>query len=95
LSFSGGCSEPQEEKPPSVAEVTAVSIEPRDHPIELEFVAETRSSRHVEIRARVSGFLDKRLYTEGEVVQAGQKMYQMDRKPFEAALQSAEGQLAQ
>lgn len=95
LSFLGGCSEPQEEKPPPVAEVTAVSIEPRDHPIELEFVAETRSSRHVEIRARVSGFLDKRLYTEGEVVQAGQKMYQMDRKPFEAALQSAEGQLAQ
>jgi len=95
LSFSGGCSEPQEEKPLLVAEVTAVSIEPRDHPIELEFVAETRSSRHVEIRARVAGFLEKRLYTEGEVVQAGQKMYQMDRKPFEAALQSAEGQLAQ
>ncbi|ABB74153.1 Secretion protein HlyD [Nitrosospira multiformis ATCC 25196] len=95
FSFSEGCSEPPEEKPPPVAEVTAVSIEPRDTPIELEFVAETRSSRHVEIRARVSGFLDKRLYTEGEVVQAGQKMYQMDRKPFEAALQSAEGQLAQ
>ncbi|SEA04028.1 efflux RND transporter periplasmic adaptor subunit [Nitrosospira multiformis] len=95
FSFSEGCSEPPEEKPPPVAEVTAVSIEPRDTPIELEFVAETRSSRHVEIRARVSGFLDKRLYTEGEVVQAGQKMYQMDRKPFEAALQSAEGQFAQ
>jgi membrane fusion protein (multidrug efflux system) len=75
--------------------VTAITIEPRDTPIELEFVAETRSSRHVEIRARVAGFLEKRLYTEGDLVQPGQKMYQMDRKPFEAALQSAEGQLAQ
>jgi membrane fusion protein (multidrug efflux system) len=49
----------------------------------------------VEIRARVDGFLDKRLYTEGQPVRAGQTLFQMDRKPFEAALLSARGQLAQ
>src|SRR5208282_3186989 len=58
-------------------------------------VGQTESSREVEIRARVEGFLEKRLYKEGELVQEGQPMFQMDRKPFEAALQSAKGQLAQ
>jgi len=76
-------------------EVTAVTVAPKDTPVEFEFVAQTQSSREVEIRARVDGFLDKRLYTEGAMVQAGQAMFQMDRKPFEAALLSAEGQLEQ
>jgi membrane fusion protein (multidrug efflux system) len=76
-------------------EVTTVTVSPSDTPVQLEFVAETESSRQVEIRARVEGFLEKRLYTEGELVKAGQKMYQMDQKPFQAALQSAKGQLAQ
>jgi len=84
-----------EESPPHAIEVTTVTVTPRDTPVELEFVAETQSSRQVEIRARVEGFLEKRLYTEGELVRAGQKMYQMDQKPFQAALQSAKGQLAQ
>lgn len=81
--------------PPPTMEVTTVTVSPSDTPVQLEFVAETESSRQVEIRARVEGFLEKRLYTEGELVKAGQKMYQMDQKPFQAALQSAKGQLAQ
>jgi membrane fusion protein (multidrug efflux system) len=76
-------------------EVTAVTVTPQDTPVQFEFVAQTQSSREVEIRARVDGFLDKRLYTEGEMVHAGQPLFQMDRKPFEAALLSAEGQLEQ
>jgi membrane fusion protein (multidrug efflux system) len=76
-------------------EVSTVTVSPRNTPVQLEFVAETQSSRQVEIRARVEGFLEKRLYTEGELVKAGQKMYQMDEKPFQAALQSAKGQLAE
>src|SRR5205814_6899364 len=47
------------------------------------------------IRARVDGFLDKRLYTEGDLVHAGQAMFQIDRKPFEAQFRTARGQLAQ
>lgn len=87
------------EKPAAPArgpvEVTVITVTPRDTPVSSDFVAQTQSSREVEIRARVEGFLDKRLYREGELVQAGQPMFQMDRKPFEAALQSAKGQLAQ
>lgn len=80
-------------RPP--VEVTTIIIAPRDTPVSYEFVGQTQSSREVEIRARVDGFLDKRLYKEGDLVREKQPMFQMDRKPFEAALQSAKGQLAQ
>ncbi|WP_312552142.1 efflux RND transporter periplasmic adaptor subunit [Massilia sp.] len=90
-----GCSREQQAPPTPPLEVTAVSVTPRDTPVQFEFVAQTQSSREVEIRARVDGFLDKRLYTEGDMVRAGQPLFQMDRKPFEATLQSAEGQLEQ
>jgi membrane fusion protein, multidrug efflux system len=76
-------------------QVTAVSVAPQSTPVQFEFVAQTQSSREVEIRARVNGFLDRRLYTEGDMVKPGQPLFQMDRKPFEAALASAQGQLEQ
>ncbi|MDY7564623.1 efflux RND transporter periplasmic adaptor subunit [Pseudomonas sp. RTC3] len=72
-----------------------MTVTARDTPVVFEFVAQTQSSREVEIRARVAGFLEKRLYTEGQLVKAGQVLFQMDRRPFEAALLSAQGQLAQ
>ena len=67
----------------------------QDVPIIFDFVGQTESSQQVEIRSRVNGFLDKRVYTEGAVVKAGQTLFLMDRKPFEAVLQAAEAQLAQ
>lgn len=90
-----GCG--KKEAPPAAGplQVTALTVEPRDTPVQFEFVAQTQSSREVQIQARVEGFLDKRLYREGEMVQAGQTLFQMDRKPFEAALVTAQGQLAQ
>jgi membrane fusion protein (multidrug efflux system) len=90
-----GCTQKEQAPPAQPLQVTAVSVTPHDTPVSFEFVAQTESSRAVEIRARVDGFLDKRLYTEGNMVRAGQPLFQMDRKPFEAALQSAEGQLEQ
>ncbi len=92
----GGC---EKEKPKAAArppvEVTTVTVTPRDTPVAFEFVGQTQSSREVEIRARVDGFLEKRVYIEGDPVQTGQTMFLMDRKPFEAALQQAKGELAQ
>ena len=91
-----GCSEQKAPTPKAAAaEVTAVTVAQSDAPVSFEFVAQTQSSREVEIRARVAGFLDKRLYTEGQLVREGQVLFQMDRKPFEAALVSAKGQLEQ
>ncbi len=88
------CSEPTSEVA-SAPPVTVVKIQPTDIPITAEFVGKTQSSRRVEIRSRVEGFLEQRLYTEGEMVKAGKVLFQMDRKPFEARLQSAEAELSQ
>jgi membrane fusion protein (multidrug efflux system) len=72
-----------------------MTVQASDTPVQFEFVAQSQSSREVQIQARVEGFLDQRRYHEGEMVQAGQVLFQMDRKPFEAALQTAQGELAQ
>ena len=57
------------------------------------FVAQTESSRQVNIVARVSGFLDRIAYQEGELVKQGQLMFQLDPKPFQAQLNAARGEL--
>ncbi len=75
-------------------EVNAVTIAPRDAPVSFEFVAETQSSRQVNIQARVSGFLEKRSYTEGGLVKEGQVLFLMDMKPFKAQLDGAAAALA-
>ena len=76
-------------------EVTIVKVTPKDTPVSIEFVGKTQSSRRVEIRSRVEGFLEKRLYTEGTLVQEGQELFQMDQKPFQAQLDAANAELAQ
>lgn len=95
LALLAGCGEEKQVATRAPTEVTAMTVTARDTPVTFEFVAQTQSSREVEIRARVAGFLEKRLYTEGELVKEGQVLFQMDRKPFEAELLSARGQLAQ
>jgi membrane fusion protein (multidrug efflux system) len=66
----------------------------RDVPVAFEYVAQTQSSHLVNIQARVSGFLDKRMYTEGAVVKEGQVLFRMDAKPFQVQLDQATAALA-
>lgn len=83
-----GCSK----KPPQQAreaEVTVMTIKQADTPMAFEFVAQTQSSHEVQIRARVSGFLEKRVYTEGAVVKKGSTLFLMDKKPFQAQVNAA------
>ena len=89
-----GCNEPETAVQTS-PEVSVIVTKPRDIPIFSEFVGKTVSSRRIEIRSRVEGFLEKRLYEEGTMVQEGQVMFQMDRKPFEAQLNAARAEMAQ
>ena len=76
-------------------EVTAVKVEPRTVPITFEWIAQTESSRQVEIRARVDGILEKRVYREGSLVHEGEVMFEMERKPFEARLALAKAELGE
>jgi membrane fusion protein, multidrug efflux system len=78
---------------PPPLEVSTITVKPRDIDISAEYVAQTQSSQAVNIQARVSGFLDKRVYTEGSVVKAGQVLFRMDPKPFQAQLDAANAAL--
>ncbi|MCW8929938.1 MAG: efflux RND transporter periplasmic adaptor subunit [Gammaproteobacteria bacterium] len=76
-------------------EVVTHTVKSVDTPVSFEFVGKTESSRKVEIRSRVEGFLEKRLYLEGSFVDEGDVLFQMDKKPFEAQLNAAKAELAQ
>ena len=91
--LAAACS--KEAPPPQrpVPQVTVVTVAPKDIPYVPSFVAQTESSRQVNIVARVSGFLDRIAYREGEVVKEGQLLFQLDPKPFQAQLQAARGEL--
>ena len=78
--------------PPVPVSVITVSAGPA--PYVGEYVGETESSREVEIRARVEGFLESIEYREGSVVREGDVLFQMDRKPFVATLDAAQAELA-
>ncbi|MBK9326244.1 MAG: efflux RND transporter periplasmic adaptor subunit [Hydrogenophilales bacterium] len=76
-------------------EVTVITVTPRTIPFSSTFVAQTESSRQVNIVARVSGFLEKIAYQEGDLVKEGQILFQIDPKPFQAQLAAARAALAQ
>jgi membrane fusion protein (multidrug efflux system) len=80
-------------RPP--VEVTAITIAPKDTPVSYEFVGQTLSSHLVQIRARVAGFLDRRVYGEGSLVKAGEVMFLQDPKPFQVQLDAANAALAE
>lgn len=89
----GGCSKKPKQQPHE-AEVTVMAVKQADTPVAFEFVAQTQSSHEVQIRARVSGFLEKRVYTEGTVVKKGSTLFIMDKKPFQAQVAAAAAALA-
>ncbi len=71
-----------------------VEVIRQDVPADLSFVAKTESSRAVEIYSRISGFLDKRLYREGGMVQKrSSSFFVLDKQPFEVQLKEAEAAL--
>ncbi len=84
-----GCGKPPEKPPPAPLDVSIVTVQAQDVPVSAVYVAQTQSSQAVNIQARVSGFLDKRVYTEGSVVKKGQVLFLMDKKPFQAQVDGA------
>ena len=84
---------PAAARPPTP--VSVVEIKPENTPATFEFTGKTASSRQVDINARVEGYLEKIAYTEGSLVKENQLLFQLDPKPFQAALDSAKANLAQ
>ena len=75
-------------------EVTVEKVVPRTVPIYLNYVATTESVKMVDIRARVEGFLEKRLFIEGDDVKKGALIFVIEKAPYEAELERSLAQLA-
>jgi membrane fusion protein, multidrug efflux system len=75
-------------------EVNVATVQPQNLPVTFEYTAQTAGSREVEVRARVTGILLKRNFTEGGPVKQGQSLFTIDQAPFEAAAARAEADVA-
>jgi RND family efflux transporter MFP subunit len=91
--FAATRSKKPQAPPPSVVEV--VQVEQKDVPIYSEWIGTTEGMVNAEIRAQVSGYLLRQNYTEGSFVRKGQLLFEIDGRPFQAALEQAKGKLAQ
>ncbi len=76
------------------AQVVVASVQPTSIPVVFEYVGQTLGSKEVEVRARVSGILERKLFDEGARVKAGQPLFIIDPKPFEAQSAAAQADLA-
>jgi RND family efflux transporter MFP subunit len=75
--------------------VQVIAAKQKDVPIYKEWIGTLDGLVNADIKAEVSGYLLQQAYTEGSFVQKGQLLFQIDPRPFEAALEQAQGQLAQ
>jgi len=76
-------------------EVRVATVEQRDVPTYHEWIGTLDGMVNAAIRAEVTGYLLSQTYTEGSFVQKGQSLFEIDARPFQAALDQAQGQLAQ
>jgi membrane fusion protein (multidrug efflux system) len=91
------CSKSQEGNPMAnmpPPEVSVIEIKPTDVPVNFEYIGQTIGSREVEVRARVTGHVEKRLYEEGALVKAGQPLFQLDARPLAMAVAAAKAAVA-
>ncbi|EFK10731.1 Multidrug resistance protein MexA [delta proteobacterium NaphS2] len=84
----------QPPRPSTLPEVSYVTVQPQKIMLTTELPGRTASFRVAEIRPQVSGLIQKRLFTEGSDVKAGQVLYQIDPAPFQAALDNATANLS-
>jgi len=92
LNRSKNAAHPMTPPPPDVIVAT---VEQRDLPVEREWVGTLDGMVNASIKAQVSGYLLRQDYTEGSFVRKGQLLFEIDSRPFQAAVDQATGQLAQ
>jgi membrane fusion protein, multidrug efflux system len=89
-----GCAEPPPPPAPPPAEVGVLEVRPKSLRLVLEYPAQLRGVREVEVRARVSGILLERRYEEGARVAAGDVLFRIDPDPFRAQTARARAEVA-
>jgi membrane fusion protein (multidrug efflux system) len=88
-----GAGEVAAQAPPPTVEIATVA--PSDADIYTEYPAQTYARNMVDVRGRVEGYIEKWLFRPGQEVTAGQPLYILDLRPFEAQVQQAQGTLQQ
>src|SRR5271169_4360345 len=81
--------------PSGAALVEVVNVEQKDVPIYGEWIGTLDGFTNADVRAQVTGYLLRQGYQEGAFVKKGQSLFEIDPRPFQAALDQAQGQLAQ
>jgi membrane fusion protein (multidrug efflux system) len=81
--------------PPPPPEVRVAPVIQQDVPVYSEWVATLDGYVNAQVRPQVSGYIIKQNYTEGSLVRKGQVLFEIDPRPFKAALDRAKGDLAQ
>src|SRR5205809_7024746 len=94
VSFAMGCSRKAAQAPANAPEVLVTTVTPQDVPRVLERVATLDGFINANINAQVQGYIVSRDYQEGSVVKKGDLLFQIDPRPFQAALAQANGTLA-
>src|SRR3989454_7635879 len=95
LLFLGGCSGGKAASAPPPPVVEVATVVQQDTPIYSEWVAILDGYVNAQIQPHVSGYIIRQNYKEGSVVRKGDVLFQIDPRPFKAALDQAKGQLAQ
>ena len=88
-----GCEPKAQPAGPPPPAVTVISAEPRQVAVTYEYVGQTAGYREVEVRARVTGIVQKRNYREGSPVKRGESLFTIDPQPFRVAVARAEADL--
>jgi len=96
--INAGCSKKEAAKTaaagPPPPTVIVEQVEQKTVPIYSEYVGQTKADETVELRARVEGILQKIYFKEGSAVRKGELLFTIDKRPFQATLQSAKAALA-
>jgi membrane fusion protein (multidrug efflux system) len=95
LIFTGCSSGNAASPPPPPPTVEVAPVIQRDTPVFSDWVATLDGYVNADIQPRVSGYIIKQNYTEGAVVSRGDVLFEIDPRPFTAALDQAKAQLAQ
>jgi membrane fusion protein, multidrug efflux system len=90
----GGCEKKEAAPPPAAPSVKVVDVIQQDVPLYVEWVAQLNGDTNAEITPKVQGYLLTRNYQEGYPVKKDQLLFEIDPRPFQAALQQSQAQLA-
>jgi len=82
-------------QPAALPDVEVVQVQQEDVPVYGEWIGTLDGLVNADVRAQVTGYLQKQGYQEGAFVKQGQLLFQIDPRPFQAVLDQAQGQLAQ